>query len=154
VSFWKKLLALGIVAAVILALTAYDYLRAQDTNIEVVSISPEKIVADPNKPVLITLRVTTHGELAVGDTVSALVKGQGNLSGDKVKVKEDGTVTFKYYPYTYISGVFEESDVVIEFRNISDSVFVAVQKKQAITFHVAKPEGSSGGMNMGDLFGD
>lgn len=153
-NFLKKLLALGIVAAVLLALAAYDYVRAQDTQIEVLSVSPENVVADPNQPVLITLRVTTHGELAVGDTVSALVKGQGNLSGDKVKVNEDGTVTFKYYPYSYISGMFEESDVTIEFRNISDSVFVAIQKKTVLTLHVEKPEGSSGGMSMGDLFGE
>lgn len=153
-NFLKKLLAIGIVVAILLALTGYDYFRAQDTDIELVSVSPEKIVADPNQPVLITLRVTVHGKPAVGHTVSALVKGQGNLSGDKVKVGEDGTVTFKYYPYTYISGIFEESDITIEFRNISDSVFVAVQKKTTITLHVGKPDGSSGGMNMGDLFGD
>ncbi len=148
----KKLLVIGIIAAVILALAGFDYIRAQDTEIELVSISPEKVEADPNKAVLITLKVTTHGELATGDVVSALVKGQGSLSGDKVKVAEDGTVTFKYYPYTYISGVFEESDVTIEFRNISDSVFVAVQKRKAITFRVEKPDSSGGGMNMGDLF--
>lgn len=153
-AFLKKLLVLGIVAAVLLTMAAYDYFRAQDTEIEVVSISPERVEADPNQPVLITLRVTTHGELAVGDTVSALVKGQGNLSGDKIKVGEDGTVTFKYYPYTIIPGVFEESDVEIEFRNISDSVFIAIQKRQRIVLHVYEPETENGGMNMGDLFGD
>lgn len=153
-AFLKKLLVLGIVAAVLLCLAAYDYVRAQDTAIEVVSIAPERVEADPNKPVLITLRVTTHGELAVGDTVSALVKGQGNLSGDKIKVGEDGTVTFKYYPYTIIPGVFEESDVEIEFRNISDSVFIAIQKRERITFHVYEPEEESGGMDMGDIFGE
>ncbi|MBE6974618.1 MAG: hypothetical protein E7436_03910 [Ruminococcaceae bacterium] len=153
-AFLKKLLVLGILAAVLLGFAAYDYLRAQDTAIEVVSIAPERVEADPNKPVLITLRVTTHGELAVGDTVSALVKGQGNLSGDKIKVGEDGTVTFKYYPYTIIPGVFEEGDVEIEFRNISDSVFIAIQKRERIVFHVYEPEEESGGMNMGDLFGE
>lgn len=152
--FLKKLLALGIVAAILLALAAYDYARAQDTDIELVSISPATVVADPNQPVLITLRVTKHGELAVGDTVSALVKGQGNLSGDKVKVGEDGTVTFKYYPYTYITGMFEESDVLIEFRNISDSVFIAIQKKTDVTIHVEKPRDGSSGPSMGDLFGE
>lgn len=152
--FLKKLLALGIVAAILLALAAYDYARAQDTDIEVVSIQPAQVVADPNQPVLITLRATKHGELAVGDTISALVKGQGNLSGDKVKVNEDGTVTFKYYPYTYIAGMFEECDVVIELRNISDSVFIAIQKKVTVTIHVGKPQQSSGGPSMGDLFGE
>lgn len=152
-AFLKKLLVLAIIAAVILSMAAYDYFRAQDTKIEVVSISPERVEANPNQPVLITLRVTTQGELAVGDTVSALLKGQGSLSGDKAKVGEDGTVTFKYYPYTVIPGVFDESDVEIEFRNISDSVFVAIQKRESVVFHVYEAEEESGGMNMDDLFG-
>ena len=152
--FLRKLLVIGIIAAVLLALAAFDYIRAQDTQIELVSISPENVTADPNQPVIITLKVTKHGQLAAGDVVSALVKGQGSLSGDKVKVAEDGTVTFKYYPYSYIPGVFEESDVTIEFRNISDSVFIAIQKKVPVTFHVSKPDSANGGMNMGDLFGD
>lgn len=153
-AFLKKLLVLGIVAAVLLGLAAYDYVRAQDTQIEVVSITPEDVVADPNQPVLITLRATAHGKNAAGDTISALVKGQGNLSGDKVKVNDDGTVTFKYYPYTIIPGVFEESDVVIEFRNISDSVFIAIQKKISVVLHVREPDQDDSGMNMGDLFGE
>ena len=152
---FKKFIILGIIVLVLLGLYAFDFARAQDTQIELVSITPKTVVADPNQPVLITLKVSKHGRLAAGDNVTALVKGGGNLSGDKIKVQDDGTVTFKYFPYSYIPGVFEESDVDIEFRNISDSVFIAVQKKKVITLEIKKPSSSgSGGMSMEDLFAD
>ena len=152
---FKKFIILGIIVLVLLGLYAFDFARAQDTQIELVSITPKTVVADPNQPVLITLKVSKHGRLAAGDNVTALVKGGGNLSGDKIKVQDDGTVTFKYFPYSYIPGVFEESDVDIEFRNISDSVFIAVQKKKVITLEIKKPNRSGiGGMCMEDLFDD
>ncbi len=149
----KKLMVIGIIVGIVLCFAAYDYIRAQDTQIELVSISPENVVADPNQAVTITLKVTAHGEVAEGDVISALLTGQGSLSGSKVKVDENGYVTFKYYPYTYVAGVFDESDVTIEFRNVSDSVFVAIQKRETINFHVGKPESTSTGGTMGDLFG-
>ena len=152
-NFLKKLAVIGVVAVIFLCLMVYDYTRAQTMEIELISITPEEVVADPDQSVLLTLRVTKRGKPAVGDDVSAIVKGQGNLSSDKVRVGEDGIVEFKYYPYSYIPGVFEESDETIVFRNISDSVFIAIQKKVSITFHVGVPDGS-GGMKMEDFFGD
>lgn len=152
---YKKFIVLGVIVVVLLVLYAFDFARAQDTQIELISVTPQTVVADPNQPVLITLKVSKHGRLATGDNVTALVKGGGNLSGDKIKVQDDGTVTFKYFPYSYIPGVFEESKVDIEFRNISDSVFIAVQKKKVVTLEIKKPSSSSnGGMSMEDLFDD
>ena len=105
-------------------------------------------------PVIITIRATKRGSLAVGDDITALVKGNGNMSGDKVRVNDDGTVTFKYFPYSYMKGVFDESVVEIEFRNISDSVFVAIQKTLTISLDVKKPTESSNNMSMNDIFGE
>lgn len=152
--FLKKLVIVGIIAFIFLCLAAFDYIRSLGTEIELVSITPETIVADPNQSVTLTLKVTKRGKPAVGDDISALVKGQGNLSSDKVRVREDGTVTFTYYPYSYIPGVFEESDETIVFRNVSDSIFIAISKKVSFSFHVEASEGSSAGMTMDDLFGE
>lgn len=151
---YKKFIVIGIIAVILSGLSLFDFIRAQGTKLEVVSVSPETVTADPNKPVTITLRATKRGSAAVGDDITALVKGNGNLSGDKVRVNQDGTVTFKYYPYSYIAGVFEEKLVKIEFRNISDSVFIAIQKTFTVTLDVEKPNESSGGMNMNDIFGE
>lgn len=150
----KKYIVMGIIVAVLAVMAVFDYVRAQSTDLKVVSITPQTVVADPNVPVDITIKATKRGSLAVGDDITALVKGKGSMSGDKVRVNANGTVTFRYFPYTYMKGVFDESDVQIVFRNISDSVFIAVQKPLTVTLHVKKPDGSSGGMSMGDLFGE
>ena len=150
----KKFIVIGVITGVLLLMTLFDYLRAQTVNIEVVSVTPETVVADPNKPVTITLRVTKRGQPAAGDDISALVTGPGNLSGDKVRVQEDGTVSFTYYPYTYLEGVFEEDTTEIKFRDISDSIFIAIQKRETVTLEVKKPTEQSGGMNMNDIFGE
>lgn len=153
-NFLKKLTVVGIIVVIFLCLVAFDYIRAQDIEIELISITPETVVADPDQSVMLTLKVTKRGKPAAGDDISGLVKGQGNLSSDKVRVGEDGIVVFEYFPYNYIPGVFEESDETIVFRDISDSVFIAIQKKVSFSFHVDVPDGSSNGMKMNDLFGD
>ena len=152
--FLKKLVIVGIIAFVFAGLATFDYIRSLDTEIELISITPETIVADPNKPVILTLKVTKRGKPAAGDDISALVMGQGNLKSDKVRVSEDGIVAFTYYPYSYIPGVFEENDETIVFRNVSDSIFIAISKKVSFTFHVEAPEGSNAGMTMDNLFGE
>lgn len=58
----KKFIVIGVITGVLLLMTLFDYLRAQTVNIEVVSVTPETVVADPNKPVNITLRVTKRGQ--------------------------------------------------------------------------------------------
>ena len=45
---YKKFIVLGIIAAVLVMMCVFDYARAQSTKLEVVSITPETIVADPN----------------------------------------------------------------------------------------------------------
>ena len=47
----KKFIVIGVITGVLLLMTLFDYLRAQTVNIEVVSVTPETVVADPNKPV-------------------------------------------------------------------------------------------------------
>jgi len=49
----KKFIVIGVITGVLLLMTLFDYLRAQTVNIEVVSVTPETVVADPNKPVTI-----------------------------------------------------------------------------------------------------
>lgn len=42
----------------------------------------------------------------------------------------------------------------IKFRDISDSIFIAIQKRETVTLEVKKPTEQSGGMNMNDIFGE
>ena len=146
---WLVLLA---IVLLLLAGTVFDYCRSQTVSIELVSISPETVLADSSIPVDITLRVSKRGQLAVGDDIAALVEGKGSMSGNKARVDENGLVTFRYYPYTYLEGVNEPGTVTLVFRNVSDSVFIGIPKRIRVELDVEKPE-SLGGNTMDSLFG-
>ena len=144
---WWVLLA---IVVLLLAGTVFDYFRSQTVSIELVSVSPETVVADSSVPVDVTLRVSKRGKLAIGDDIAALV--EGSMSANKARVDENGLVTFRYYPYNYLEGVNEPGTVTLVFRNVSDSVFIGVPKRIRVTLDVEKPE-SLGGNTMDSLFG-
>lgn len=141
------------IVVLLLAGTVFDYFRSKTVSIEVVSISPETVVADSSIPVDITLRVTKRGKLAVGDDIAALVEGKGSMSANKSRVDENGLVTFRYYPYNYLEGINEAGTVTLVFRDISDSVFIGIPKRIRVDLDVEEPE-NLGGDTMDSLFGE
>lgn len=147
---WWVILA---IVVLLLAGTVFDYFRSQTVSIELVSVSPETVVADSSIPVDITLRVSKRGKLAVGDDIAALVEGKGSMSANKARVDENGLVSFRYYPYNYLKGVNEAGTVTLVFLNVSDSVFIGIPKRIRVELDVEKPE-SLGGNTMGSLFGE
>lgn len=132
----------------------YDYIRAQGIDLEVVSVTPEKITADPAAPVTIVVQAKRDGKPLTGDDLRGMIIGAGNLKADTITVDGDGKVSFLYYPYRYVKGLTEESDVQLEIRDISDSVFIAIQKPLLVTLHVQKPDNTGAGGTMSDIFGD
>ena len=137
------------------AATLFDYIRSLNISIELVNQEPEVVYADPNGPVNLKLRVTKNGHPVVGHDITGLVVGAGNLRADKITTNADGEVTFLYFPYSYLKGVQEEGDVSIQFRDVSDSILVAVQQVKDVVLEIKKPEQVNGSKhNMNDIFGE
>lgn len=126
-------------------LALYDFIRAQQVEIEVVSITPPKVVADPNVPVQIKLRVMKFGKPLGKDNITGLVVGEGNLKADQIKTDRDGFVTFTYFPYQYIEGIYKEMKVPITFNDISQSVFIEISKPKNVVLDVKKPSSADSG---------
>lgn len=150
----KALIGVLIFCMIIGGLSLFDYLRSRSVLTELVSITPETVEADPNQAVSITVKTTKHGKPLAGHDISALVVGSGNLKQDQLRTGADGIVTFIYYPYRYLEGMYEDMDVTIIIRDISDSVFIAIQNPLTVTLHVTKPETIKEQKTMEDIFGE
>jgi len=148
----KGIIFLLSVAAVIGALTLFDYVRSRSISIEVYEITPQTVVADPHEPVLIKLRVTKNGKSVNNHDITCLVMGGGNVKADRVETDANGIAEFTYYPYSFIPKINEESTVKLLFKDVSDSVFIAVQKEKYIGINVKKPENSGSNTTVDDIF--
>lgn len=82
------------------AFAVFDTVRASTFNIEVVSVSPEKPVADVRQQVEIKLRVTHGGNPVEGHSLYAVVSGGGNFKGNRSKTDAAGIAVLIYVPYT------------------------------------------------------
>ena len=150
----KKWIALAIIAALFGVMCLFDYVRAQQVSLEVVSVSPKDVVADPEAPVSVTVRATRGGKSLVGDNITALVVGAGSLRADKIKTDAEGKVTFTYYPYRYIHGVYDEMTVKLIFNDISESVFIQISKPETLSLDVKKPDTSGNESTMNSIIGN
>lgn len=148
-------IGLAVFALLLLMAALYDSVRARSIEIEVVGIEPATVYADPNQPVTLNLRVSKSGEPAAGHDITGLVIGRGNLRIDRIKTDASGEVSFLYFPYAYMQGVQEAGKVAIQFRDISDSIFVAIQQPMEVELDVQKPDRLIGSKhNMNDMFGE
>lgn len=150
----KNLIILLLFICLIGGMTLFDFIRSRSIDIAVVSVQPEKVVADPSVPVHVTVRVTKNGRPVTGHKISALVVGAGNLKADRKIADKDGVVTFDYFPYRYQAGVYEEMKVKLVICDISDSILVAVQKDKTIVLDVKKPDNIGSSDNMSSIFGE
>lgn len=153
----NKNAAIGLLIFVVLmgAATLYDYVRSKSITIELAGLEPQTVYADPNSPVSIKLNVKKHGLPVAGHDITGLVIGKGNLRADKIATDAEGTVTFIYYPYSYMQGVQDEGEIELEFRDVSDSVIVAIQQPETISLMINKPDKvTESKFNMNDMFGE
>lgn len=151
----NAVIGLVVFIAVLGAATVFDYIRSFNVSIELVDQEPKIVFADPNSPVNLKLRVTKDGSPVQGHDITGLVVGAGNLRADKLTTDEAGEVNFLYFPYSYLKGVQEEGDVSIKFKDVSDSILVAIQQAEDVVLEIKKPERvTESKHNMNDIFGE
>lgn len=148
----KGIILLLSIAVLLSAMTLFDYVRSRSISIEVLDITPDEVVADPQKPVTVKLKVKKNGVPVDGHDITCLVMGAGNIKADRLRTDSEGVVEFIYYPYSYLKGINEESQVTLRFKDVSDSILIAVQKPQDVALDVKKPDASSDGLTIDDIF--
>lgn len=141
-------IALGL--AIILG---YDYYRMQQIEFEVISIQPDPAEADPRQPVVIELAVTDkRGNPVRAHNIVALSLSGGSWNGYRQKTDENGRVTFSYNPFK-LESYQTARDVVVKFRDESNSVFVEMYPTLEVKLRMVPPtERDTEGLKVDDLF--
>lgn len=125
----KRTLTILLIVAVILGgLAAFDVMRAQTFDISVVSVSPEKPVADVRERVQIKILLSRHGKPVKGHSLFAIPKNGGALKGNRVETDENGLAMFVYCPYTETK-LQPAKPVTIEVIDESNSVFFEINAR-------------------------
>lgn len=124
----KTLIVVLAIVLVFGAFAVFDTVRASTFHIEVVSVSPEKPVADVRQQVEIKLRVTHGGKAVEGHSLYAVVSGGGNFKGNRSETDADGIATLTYVPYSE-TNLRPAGPVTISVIDESNSIFLEINTK-------------------------
>lgn len=128
----KNLYIILIVMTVISLATLYDFYRSKQVYIQVVNISPEKIIADSSQEVTIAVKLTNKkGKPIPNHNLYALTLGGGSWKSYREKSDKNGDATFIYYPYN-VPSYQTVKDVTVKIRDESNSVFVEIYPTKEI----------------------
>lgn len=135
----------GLIAAIVIVLAlfgayAYDAVQANAYAYELVGASSETFVADGVSTVRISVKLTKNDKPVEGHTIY-MYASNGTLPASRCVTDEDGVITFRYYPYAYLSDELTPlEDVTIYLQDESNSTFFMVSAKGEFVFPVEKPE--------------
>ena len=142
---YKRILIVILAIAVAFgALALFDFVRSETFKIEVVSVSPEKPVADVRQQVEIKLRVTHGGNSVAGHSLFAISKGGGTFKGNRSETDEEGIATFTYVPYTATS-LQPAKPITISVIDESNPVFLEINTKFEFVIDLQPKPKSAGG---------
>ncbi len=140
----RTLIAVLAIVVVFCALLTFDTIRAKTFHIEIVSITPEKPIADVREPVEIKLRVTHDGKGVEGHLLFAVSKGGGTFKGNRSETDADGIVVFTYVPYTETM-LQPAKPVTISVIDESNSIFLEVNARFEFQIDLqSKPKATGG----------
>lgn len=136
----KKLITVAVCCALLGGVYAVDYGISEQYEYELVHTTAETFVADGQSTVRITVRLTKGGTPVKGHTIYLYVSN-GFLPASRCVTDEDGTITFRYYPYLYLNDKLTPlEDVTIYLQDESNSMIFMVPAKAEYTFPTVKPE--------------
>lgn len=124
----RTLIAVLAIVLVFGAFALFDTVRAQTYTIEVVSLTPEKPVADVRQQVQIKLRVTKKGKGVEGHSLFAISKNGGTFKGNRAETDEEGVASFIYIPFSATS-LQPARPVTISVIDESNSVFLEINTR-------------------------
>ena len=148
----KNITKVVIIFAIILSLSVLlgvDYLLCQRYTFEIVSVSPERGVADGNTLVTMVLKVKKGGKPAEGHKISVLSQ-RGSI--DTFISDKNGEIKVEYRCYL-ANDFIKTRDLEFLFTNESSSVFVYYPAAYLFTLGMDPPDETGyGGMVVDDIF--
>lgn len=124
----KTLTGLLIIVLLFLVAYAFDYVRAQTFEIEVVEISPVEPVADGETPVSISVKLEKRAKPVEGHNLFMIPMDGGVMKANRQKTDSNGMANFTYYPYR--ATILQPArTVTIRVYDEDNSVFVIVNAK-------------------------
>lgn len=151
----KRIIIFAVIAAVIAAVTAFDFIRSQMFVIQVESISPAPSVADGRTPVTIRLRLTTKsGKPVEGHSLFAFSRNGGSFRANRVVTDDAGYATYTYFPYK-VTSLVPLSDAVIDVADESNSIFVEINTRASFTIELTAPDhADQSSVDLNSIFGE
>ena len=137
----RTLIAVLAIVLVFGAFALFDTVRAQTYTIEVVSLTPEKPVADVRQQVQIKLRVTKKGKGVEGHSLS---KNGGTFKGNRAETDEEGVASFIYIPFSATS-LQPARPVTISVIDESNSVFLEINTRFEFVIDLQPKPKTTGG---------
>ena len=140
----STLIAVLAIVLVFGAFALFDTVRAQTYTIEVVSLTPEKPVADVRQQVQIKLRVTKKGKGVEGHSLFAISKNGGTFKGNRAETDEEGVAPFIYIPFSATS-LQPARPVTISVIDESNSVFLEINTRFEFVIDLQPKPKTTGG---------
>lgn len=137
---WKRIIAFGVLAAVILAFYLADVLIARSYRFELIETSSDVFVADGQSTVKITVKLSRRGKPVEGHTIY-IYASNGTLPSSRMVTDADGLIQFRYVPYVYFNEELTPlEDVTIYLQDESNSIVFMVCAKESYTFTVVESD--------------
>ena len=140
----RTLIAVLAIVLVFGAFALFDTVRAQTYTIEVVSLTPEKPVADVRQQVQIKLRVTKKGKGVEGHSLFAISKNGGTFKGNRAETDEECVASFIYIPFSATS-LQPARPVTISVIDESNSVFLEINTRFEFVIDLQPKPKTTGG---------
>jgi hypothetical protein len=146
----KKLLIIGMICLILFMLTGVDYLISKNYEFKIISVTPERGVADGNTSVEFTIQLSHKGKLIEGHNIYAITD-KGRIA--RKKTDENGIVIFNYR--CYLASTYNAlEDINITFYDEDNSIFIYVPSKYVYTLGMDSPEDNLTNKTVDDFFYD
>ena len=136
----KKLIILAIIIALFAVCFSVDLVISKIYHFEVISVSPEKGVADGNQVVTMVVQLKLGNKAVPGHDIY-VITDRGRIG--RKTTDENGLITISYSCY-FALNPSSVKDVDIVFYNEDNSVFIYVPSKFVYTLEMTAPEPGSG----------
>lgn len=152
-SMKKKLLILGIVSLLVMAVFGLEYWNSTRYVFTFVSQKPEKVEADGQTAVNIMIKVATKGGKAcAAHDIYGISMNGGGFKAYRVKTDENGIAQFVYIPYKE-SAFQKAGNVKLIFQDLSNSYLIRVPAESDYVISLLPYTGASSGGKVDNIFG-
>jgi hypothetical protein len=149
----KKLIILGVLSLFVLSVFGFEYWNSTRYVLTVISQEPQKVEADGQTTVNLSLKVATkNGKVCASHDIYGISMNGGGFKAYRVKTDENGIARFVYIPYKE-SAFQKADDVKLIFQDLSNSYIIRVPAEADYNIALSPYSGAGSGGKVDNIFG-